>query len=343
LKAAEAFDAAGERERTAEVLESFTRKYADNTMVPEALLRLGQTYQALGQYDKAIARYQQDLTEFPRTPAAIGSLVPLAECFVAVGQTDKAEQTLLRLLQHAPGDPLGLITPVAVHYRDALFSLADLYMGAQQYEKAVTRYEEAIQRYADDPRADRATFLLAEGYRHSALQIRKEFKESASLPYTGELSRAHRDRLERARRLYGQIVERYGQRQPESLDESERLYLRLSHIYAADSVFEMAQLPDVPTTQPTTEALDMYEQAARACAQDPIAMSAYVQIVNCQLSLGRVEKARMAVQRARWALRNIPDAAFKDTDPKQGRAFWDDYLTWLETTPTLASTRPATG
>jgi tetratricopeptide (TPR) repeat protein len=341
LKSADAFDMAGDRERTAEVLEGFIHKYAENMMVPEALLRLGQTYQALAQFDKAIARYQENLTLYPRTPAAIGSLVPLAECFESLGQIDKAEQTLLRLLEHTPGDALGPITPAAVHYRDALFSIADLYMGAKQFEKAVARYEEAIQRYGDDPRADRARFMLAEGYRHSALQIRKEFKGSASLPYTAELAKAHRERLEHARQLYGQIVERYSARAPESLDDSERLQLRLSHIYAADSVFEMAQLPDVPTTQPTIEALDLYEQATRACAQDPIAMSAYVQIVNCQLSLGKIDKARMAVQRARWALRNIPDTSFKDMDPKQGRAFWEDYLTWLEKTPTLTTTRPA--
>ncbi|HOB74198.1 MAG TPA: tetratricopeptide repeat protein [Phycisphaerae bacterium] len=342
LKAVEAFELAGDRVRTAEVLESFIHDRPNHTAVPEALLRLGRTYQAMGEYEKAIARYQENLINYPRTPSAIASLVPLADCFVETGEPEKAEQTLLRLVEHVPGDPLGLVTPEAAQFRDALFKLAELYTRSKQYEKAIARYEEAIRRYPEDPRVGRATFRLADAYRHSAERIRSEFKESRSLPYLTELSKSYRQRLERARQLYGQVIERLSGRPVEELEELDRLQLKLSYLYAADAVFESAELADAPTLQPAAEALEMYEQAAWACAQDPIAMSAHVQIVNCLLRMGRVEKARLALQRARWALRNIPDEAFP-AKPREDRAFWEEYLTWLEKTPTFASTQPAEG
>ncbi len=53
LKAVEAFELAGDRVRTAEVLESFIHDRPNHTAVPEALLRLGRTYQAMGEYEKA--------------------------------------------------------------------------------------------------------------------------------------------------------------------------------------------------------------------------------------------------------------------------------------------------
>jgi len=120
------------------------------------------------------------------------------------------------------------------------------------------------------------------------------------------------------------------------------LQLKLSYLYAADSVLESAALAGGSAQDQVTQALELYEQAAWTCAQDPIAMSAYVQIVSCHLRMGRVEKARMALQRARWALRNIPEEAFPPK-PQEDRAFWEEYLTWLEKTPTFASTQPAAG
>jgi len=116
-KAADALDLAGERHRRAEVLEAFVRERPNNPRVPEALLRLGQTYQVLGAGEQAIAAYQRNLTEYPRTYWAVQCLVPLADCFIEAEQTDKAEQTLLRIVDRQPGEPVALIRPEAQEYR----------------------------------------------------------------------------------------------------------------------------------------------------------------------------------------------------------------------------------
>lgn len=341
--AADAFDAAGKRLRAAEALETFIRERPLSTQAPQALLRLGDTWHALGQYEKAIERYQENLIRFPRTPSAIASLVPLANCFIAIGQPKKAEATLLRVVEHSPGDPLGLITPAAAQFRDALFGLAALYDEAGEYEKAIARYEEAIERYADDPRTDGARFKLAEVYRRSAERIREDLAAGRHVARKTELQDARRQRLERARWLYGQVIEGYRKRPAESLDELDRLYLKLSYFYQADSMFELAHSSGVPDSQPFAEALEMYDRAAWAYQDDPVAMSAYVQMINCHIRLGWLDQARRTLQRARWALRNIPDEAFEEVPPEEGRAFWEEYFTWLEHTPTLAGARGKEG
>ncbi|MEP0842640.1 MAG: tetratricopeptide repeat protein [Phycisphaerae bacterium] len=341
MTAVDTFDLAGERTRTAEVLEAFIRDHPRSVQVPAALLRLGETCQSMGDYERAIEAYQQNLIRYPRTPAAISSLVPLADCFLETGRPDKAEQTLLRLVEHGPDDPLGLVTPAAAQFRDALFRLADLYSRGGEYEKAIRRYTEAIERYPDDPRVERALFMLADAYRHSAGRIGQELKEGQGLAYLEPLTAAQARRLEAARDLYGQVIERIGRRDPAGLSELQRAYLKLSYLYAADSVFNLSQVGRTPATQPFADALALYERAAWACAKEPIAMSAYVQMINCYLRMGRQERARMVLQRARWMLRNMPDEAFQQAAGLEERAFWEEYLAWLETTPTLAATRPA--
>jgi TolA-binding protein len=336
-QAAESFDLAGERARMIEVLETFVREYTDDMRVPEALLQLGRARQAAGQIPKAIAAYQRNLTEFPRTPAALGSLIPLSDCFRQTGATDKAEQILLRVVTPRPGDDLALITPEAPEYQDALFRLGDLYVEAEQYEKAISRYEEALDRYGKDPRADLATYRLADCYRRSAAQIRRDVARPENVAYKDGLLAMHQKRLQRANQLYQAFIDRYEKRSDASLSDLERMSVKLSHLYCADCVYDLSLVSGMQDTEPFARSLSMYEKAAWTYQREPIAMSAYVQIMNCYLHMGKVPQAWMALQRARWALRNIPDEEFAKFSPGQDRAYWDNYLGWLEKKPTFAS------
>jgi tetratricopeptide (TPR) repeat protein len=334
--AADAFDEAGLRVRAAQVLEAFIREQPDTSRTPMALLRLGQQYQAGGEMAKAIDRYQQNLVLFPRTPSAAASLVPLAECYLATGDRTQAEATLLRILIRKPGDSLTVITPAAAEYRDALFGLGDMYFRFGQYDKAIGRYEEALERYPRDPRADRATFLLADTCRRSAEAIRRELKDGQDVAHKDQFQAAHRERLTRARQLYDRVIERYVARDQGSLTELDRLYVKLSHFYRADVVYDLGTAGDAPDMRAFGEAHELYERAAWQYQTDPMAMAAYVQMIECQLRLGRPERARMTLQRARWALRGITNEQFREHAPAEDGKFWDDYLAFLEKTPALA-------
>lgn len=335
-QAADAFDLAGRRAQTAEVLEAFLEHHGDSPRAPMALLRLGQTYQAGAQYEKAITWYQRNLTEFPRTPAAISSLVPLADCFLAIGDVDKAEATLLRIVTRNPDDPISLITPAAGEYRDALFRLGDLYVRAGAYEKAIARYEEAVERYVDDPRSDRAVYMLADAHRQSAAQILADLADPRHAAVHEELRATRIRRLHRSRELYDETIRRFEARAARSADELDELYVRLSHFYRADVACDLAHDGDGADPRGLAEAIELYDRAAWLYQQDPMALNAYVKMISCHLRLGQVDEARMTLQRARWAMKGISDAAFLRHAPQEDRAFWETYLNWLESTPTLA-------
>jgi pentatricopeptide repeat protein len=334
-RAADSFDRAGVRDRTAEVLEEFVAEFPGNPRIPEALLRLGQVYQAGQQHDKAIEHYQANLVNFPRTRSAIASLVPLADCFIATGLLDKAETTLLRIIDHAPGDPLEPVEPVALIYKEALYRLAELYGEANEHERAIARYEEAIERYPDDPRADEAVFLLADAYRKNAAQLKRAIEDKRNIAFRDDLRLKYRRRLQRAYELFEEAIERYRDKSEAEMSDLEKLYVKLSHFYRGDAVYDLAFLTQIEDTQYFARAVEMYDRAAWLYQTDPMALSAYTQMINCYLRMGQTEEARKTLNRAMWALRNISDEQFSRYSPLEGREFWRNYLDWLARTPTF--------
>jgi hypothetical protein len=97
-------------------------------------------------------------------------------------------------------------------------------------------------------------------------------------------------------------------------------------------------ITDPSDPAPYAESLELYDKAAWEHEFDPMSMSAHIQMINCHLRLGNVNDARMALQRAKWALPRIPAEAFDAYAPEEDRAYWQYYLAWLERTPTLNPT-----
>lgn len=335
-QAANAFDRASRRERTAQVLEGFVRERTTSPRLPEALYRLGQTYQVMGRIEMAIARYQEEVARFSTTPWAMRSIVPLAQCFIDTGDFLRAEHELLRILSPGAGHSLRGLTPEALEYRDALFLLSDLYVRMGRYEDAIGRYEEVLERYRGDERADRATFMLADVYRLSAERIRdQDLVDPEKIAYRDHLRASYHERLRQAQRLYRALIDQYADRDRAELSQLEAAYLRLSHFYLADAMFDLSLVPGSVGRQALAEAAELYAQAAWEYRDDLIAMGAYVQMINCYLRLGEISEARRTLRKARYALDRIPDAAPEEHVQGDNREYWDSYLSWLEQTPTF--------
>src|SRR6185503_237899 len=115
---------------------------------PDALLRLGAAYHASGLFDKAIATYQRIQFRYGQTLAASKAGVPLAQAYVAKGPEfyGKADAALKATLESTQ------ITPEAEDFKNALFELVQLYYRTDQFEAAVNRLEEMIERYPGDGR-----------------------------------------------------------------------------------------------------------------------------------------------------------------------------------------------
>jgi tetratricopeptide (TPR) repeat protein len=341
-KAADRFDQAGARVRSIEVFEAFIENRPHSARVPAALFRLGQGYQALDQYAEAVRSYQRVLTDFARTPSAVSSFVPLAECFMALGDAhyEDAETTLLSLLEEPPDRP-PLLTPAANEFRNGLFKLCDLYLRWRRYEQAIVRLEEAIRRYGEDPRITVMRYHLAEAYRLSAAEIPAKLAEAENLARREPLIAELLDHLDRARELYEGVIAAFGDGAGVGVDspaggsELAGWYVKMSHFYRADCVFDAQEFRRDPDGYAL--AIRLYEEAAWKYRGEPIALSAYVQMIHAYLRMGELERARATLARARWILRGIPADPATWSTVGEPRESWEEYLAWLSDAPMFAS------
>ena len=337
------YDKAGDLPRVMGALETFIQQRPDDSLAPDAVLRLGQAYHAAGLFDRAIEAYRQNQAKYANSLAASKSGVPLARAYVAKGPEfyAKAEEVLKRVLEDNPQ-----ITPDAEEFKESLFELANLYYRTSRYELAANRLEEMVQRYSGDPRLGQSLFLMADSYRKSAALLDEQTGEmpikasvlvagagSLRVPATGpaavpttrpavEVAEARRERslrLAKARDAYARVIEQYKRSEPKA--DLDRLYMKLAHFYRADCVYDLSDYP---------ESIRLYGEAAFKYQDDPSALAAYVQIVNANVALGRLDEAKAANERARWMLRRMPPEAFTDSGGALGmpQAYWEQWLKW---------------
>ncbi len=328
-RAADLFDEGGARDRTIALLRDFVRERPEDPLTPQAWVRLGQSLHSLGRFKEAIEAYRACNGQFPRTLYADQSLIPLADCYMRLGPeyAEQAENTLLGILEDWQR-----FTPDATEFRHALFMLGDLLNRESRYEEAISVLEEALQRYADDGRAMRGLYLLADSYQQSALLLKEDVKDPEHI---GEREHMRRDlisRLERAAELFGQLVTRYEQQDESELDEMNALYLRYARLYHGDCLVELQQYGD---------ALKIFERAAWIYKDVPSSLAAYVQIINCFVFLGQFEEGEAALRRAQYLVKTIPDGAFDNAIVKESREEWQRYFDWIETSGLLDSAQVA--
>ena len=303
------------------MLEEFLTAHPQSPLLPEALYRLGQALQSLGRYEQAVARYTQNQDRFPRTPAAMRSMVPMARCYIAMGPPSypDAEKVLLSVLEQ-PSE-MGRYAPEALEYREALFLLGDLYDRWDKPSRAIGRLEEFLERYPKDPRLPTVQFALANAYRKRALF------GAASQPATSGATRPQGfaqsavASWRRAEELFAEVIQTLEGRPRSGLSPLEQLCLRYSYLYRADCAFDVEQYE---------RAIALYEEVGRRFRADPIALQAGVQILNAYQRLGRHEQARVALQRMRMLLKSIPVERFNESPGGEDLAYWQGLLDWIE-------------
>lgn len=302
-------------------LELFVAERPDDALAPAALLRLGQAYQAMGLFDKAIAAFQRNQFRYPNSLAASKSAVPLAQAYIAKGPQDfaKAESVLKSVVENN-----SVLTPEAEEFKQALFELAQLYYHTGRYEDAIARLEELSARYPSDPRLGQLLFLMADSYRKSAglLDLSPQLA-NASADQKGvaidlaEAAAARRDRLAKAKAMYDRVVDLYRDSPPKT--ELDKLYNKLSHFYRADCVFDSGNYE---------EAIRLYDAAAFRYQDDPSSLAAYVQIVNAYYALGKPDEAKAANERAKWLLKRMPADVFTNGTFAMPKDYWENQLKW---------------
>jgi TolA-binding protein len=315
-RAAELFAKSGRLDQSIRMFEEFAHERPSDPLVPRALFMGGQLRQRMGRFAEAVEAYQQCYRRFPRTLEAAHCLVPMAQCYVALGpgSFDLAEKTLRIVL-----DESVVFTPDAPEFAEALFLLADLHGRKAAFEQAIATAQEAIDRYPHDPRTWSARFLVADSYRKSGLAMRQAAQDAPG----DELERIRKEsvgRLRRARQIYRLMMDDLELLGPVESSAPEFRYARLCRQYEADCLFE---------TGDYAEALRAYEEWAAQSHDRTEALSAYVQIIRCQMALGRPDDARAALARARVLVDALPEAAFARGPGLRNRSEWKRFMDWL--------------
>jgi tetratricopeptide (TPR) repeat protein len=319
------YDRAGVLPQAISALELFIAERPEDPLAPDALLRLGKTFHASGQFDKAIAAFQRHQLRYPQSLAASKSGVPLAQAYLAKGPEfyAKAEWALQATLSNLN------ITPEAEEFRQALFELANLCYRTGRYEEAVQRLQELTDRYPRDERMGQLLFLMADSYRKSAALLAAELKPAKpvdpaavgeEVAIQAERIAARNERLATARKFYDRVVAHYQQTAPK--DERDRLHLKLAHFYRADCAYDAGRYED---------AIKLYDAAALRYQDDPSALAAYVQIVNAYSVMGRPAEAKAANERAKWLLQRLPPEAFKEAHQAMPAKSWEQWIQWSKT------------
>ncbi|RIK64023.1 MAG: hypothetical protein DCC65_15210, partial [Planctomycetota bacterium] len=328
-KAADNFDAAGEADRALDSLMRLVREFPEAPGRVAALHRIARSAHEMGDLDRAIAAYRRIITVYARTPSALQSYVPLADCLIRRGGDGVSEGVglLLDIVDDRGPDPL--FSPQALEYRLALFRLADYYADADparepgHIEKAITRLEDAIAFYPDDPQIARLRFQLAGAYRASAEALREDAKAGASELARADAQREADRRLEKALFEYDLVVKLLAAEDTSALSELERTRLRASYQYRGDCLFDLGRYD---------EAIVAYRETAWRYENLPAAIVAMMQVVQCHQRVGQVEEARAALARLGWLLRKTPASAFEGEPGMSSKAFWEGLVARLERT-----------
>jgi tetratricopeptide (TPR) repeat protein len=320
-KGIDLYDRAANLPSAVSALELFVAERPDDSLAPQSLLRLGQAYQAMGLFDKAIAAFQRNQFRYANSLAASKSAVPLAQAYIAKGPQffNKAEAVLKTVVENNP-----VLTPEAEEFKQALFELAQLYYHTGRFEDSIARLEELSVRYPNDARLGQLRFLMADSYRKSAgLLDVKPAVASASTDAKGvavdlaEAASARKDRLGKAKAMYDRVVDLYRDSPPKT--ELDKLYNKLSHFYRADCEFDAGHYE---------EAIRLYEEAAFRYQDDPSSLAAYVQIVNAYYALGKPDEAKAANERAKWMLKRMPPDSFSNGTFEMPKEYWENQLKW---------------
>jgi tetratricopeptide (TPR) repeat protein len=311
-KGVELYDRAGDLQMVTSTLEMYAAERPEDGQTPDALLRLGRAYQAMGLFDKAIAAFERNELRYPQSLAASKSGVPLAQAYIAKGPEFYARaETVLQNVLQSP-----MLSPEAEEFGQSLFELAQLYYRTGRFEQAIARLDEMINRYPNDPRMPRLVFLEADSYRKSAAGLLAA--NSASSPGSQVDAAAMRnDRLSKARRLYDKLVEVFHDREPNG--DLEKLYLKLAYFFRADCLFALRDFE---------ASIAAYDAAAMRYKDDASALSAYVQIVNAYCEQRNFNAAKHANERAMTLLSRMPPEAFNNGAFSMPREYWQQWLKW---------------
>jgi tetratricopeptide (TPR) repeat protein len=318
--AADSFDLAGEPEQAVNLFGDYVKYFPGDARRAEALHRLGQSYQARGDYALAAEQYRVLLTGAEQAGGNIGpygdlSAVPLAQCMLMDGEGGNDAEAEALLWQVVQGKHGGVGTR---QYRDALVEIASLEARRGSYASAIQSLEEAVARYPEDPQIASMLYNLAAAYRQDARAISKSLQEALPDSRKEVLERTRTERLKKAQELFDRAAAALDARDPRRLSSLEKLQLRNAAFFSGDCSFELRDFE---------QAIRRYDAARERYPEDPASLVAMVQIVNAYVEMGDLTRAATANERAKLFHKSLPASVWADPSLPMNN---DDWKKWLD-------------
>ncbi len=316
-KAVDLLDAAGDRQAIVAALELWVTERADDPIAPDALARLGKTYEAIGQADAAISAYQRLQGAYPKAAAAAKAAVSLAELYVAKDASRLPLATKVLSIAIASTD--------SDVRRDALLELGRLQARAGQDAQAIEPLEQFAKDFASDSRIGEVYVMTAECAAHMAAKIDVHMvSASASSGETpngvSEMTQAvaaKKQHLQKAASMYAKAADFY-RTTPPTRDEDRRC-ATLASMHRADCAYELGDYE---------AAVKLYEQAAREINDAPQVVAANIQIANAYFALHKPDEARRATEQAKQLLQQLPGKNGADATVPMPAAYFEQWLKW---------------
>jgi tetratricopeptide (TPR) repeat protein len=213
-----------------------------------------------------------------------------------------------------------LLEPDAPEYKEALAQLGELHHQRREWDQAIARLRQALQRDPDAPRANVLRFKLADSQRQAAIELTTTTLTAGEpLSQRASTEAARQAHLEGAERLYRQVAADIARLPAGRVSRVERAMRRNSVFYAADCVYLAGRY---------AEAVRNYLAARDQYPNDPASLVALAQTVSALVKLGRMEEAQTIHDRAKQLLASIPESAWSDPDnllPME-RKHWEAWL-----------------
>lgn len=312
-RAALAYDRAGNQSDAIATLQEFLASFPTDPRTQEAQFRLARAYQMRGEIELAVASLRK-LIEGSGGPFADAAHVPLAQALLAdsdAGNDAEGESLLLSVVS-------GKLGPVDnPHFAPALVALAHYQYESGQFEAAITRLGEALDRFPDRRDAYLLRFRLADAHRRSAEGIERRLSEAMPDSERRGLEGLRDERLRQALTLFGRVRGEIDGMDARRRGAFEDVTLMNAYFYVADCAFKLGEFDS---------AIRLYDAARERYNRRPEALVALVQIVSAHLKQGDVAKAQTAQKRARSFYESLPADVWQSAEGVMRREDWERWL-----------------
>ena len=274
-----------------------------------ALLRLGQSYLARGEYAQAVENLEECLEFYPTDVSSYESRLVCAKAYRFLDNPERAEKLLRENLY------LSSLTHKSPEWRDSLFELGRLLVNNKRYEEAIYVLEEATDRYPEEEQSLEGRYLIAEAYRHAAQEPLERFHTTKHIAKKEE-ARAEADNLFRTAAEQYAIVEKKIKLLA-SGEELHRAMLRNCYVMRGECLFELERYED---------ASHSYSFAGALYQNEPFILETLLQTSHCWRRLHEIEKAHAKIELAKIFLAQLPPETDFVTSTNRTRENWVDLL-----------------